>query len=203
VVSVPRSLVPGSMGKSLKPGSRSLGRPPWSLAWGGVLWVEASPQILGGLCFPALALGRRGRVDLNRSGVITSASGGEPSVLSSKHTLVHAGCPLPRAAEPAGPGHEGCDRREPAHEIQMRASASPLPWLAARFPSSSSVGATNRSSAIRERVLVMDPIVVLLVVLIVLALVGSVAVSPLLLAVVVVLVLFAVLGRGRYFARQG
>ena len=49
----------------------------------------------------------------------------------------------------------------------------------------------------------MDPIVVLLVVLIVLALVGSVAVSPLLLALVVILVLFAVLGRGRYFARQG
>jgi len=85
----------------------------------------------------------------------------------------------------------------------MRASASPLPWLAARFTSSSSVGATNRSSAIRERVLVMDPIVVLLVVLIVLALIGSVAVSPLLLALVAVLVLFAVLGRGRYFARRG
>jgi len=43
----------------------------------------------------------------------------------------------------------------------------------------------------------------LLVVLIVLALVGSVAVSPLLLALVVILVLFAVLGRGRYFARRG
>ena len=44
---------------------------------------------------------------------------------------------------------------------------------------------------------------VLLVGLIVLALVGSVAVSPLLLALVVILVLFAVLGRGRYFARRG
>ena len=51
--------------------------------------------------------------------------------------------------------------------------------------------------------LAMDPIVVLLVVLIVWALVGSVAVSPLLLALVVILVLFAVLGRGRYFARRG
>jgi hypothetical protein len=49
----------------------------------------------------------------------------------------------------------------------------------------------------------MDPIVVLLVVLIVLALVGSVALSPLLWALVVVLVLFAALGRGRYFARRG
>ncbi len=49
----------------------------------------------------------------------------------------------------------------------------------------------------------MDPIVVLLVVLIVLALVGSVAVSPLLSALVGVPVLFAVLDRGRYFARRG
>ena len=59
------------------------------------------------------------------------------------------------------------------------------------------------SAAMRRSVLAMDPIVVLLVVLIVLALVGSVAVSPLLLALVVILVLFAVLGRGRYFARRG
>jgi hypothetical protein len=65
------------------------------------------------------------------------------------------------------------------------------------------VGATDGSAAIRRSVLVMDPIVVLLVVLIVLALVGSVAVSPLMLALVVILVLFAVLGRGRYFARRG
>jgi hypothetical protein len=49
----------------------------------------------------------------------------------------------------------------------------------------------------------MDPIVVLLVVLIVLALVGSVAVSPLLWALVVTLVLFALLGRGRTYARRG
>jgi Flp pilus assembly protein TadB len=49
----------------------------------------------------------------------------------------------------------------------------------------------------------MDLIVVLLVVLIVLALVGSVAVSPLLWVLVVILVLFAVLGRGRYYARRG
>jgi hypothetical protein len=48
----------------------------------------------------------------------------------------------------------------------------------------------------------MDLIVVLLVVLIVLALVGSIAVSPLLWALVVILVLFAVLGRGRYYARR-
>ena len=46
-------------------------------------------------------------------------------------------------------------------------------------------------------------VIVLLVVLIVLALVGSVAVSPLLWALVVVLVLFAVLGRGRYYGRRG
>ena len=58
----------------------------------------------------------------------------------------------------------------------------------------------ERASALGE---VMDPIVVLLVVLIVLALIGSVAVSPLLLALVAVLVLFAVLGRGRYYARRG
>ena len=51
-------------------------------------------------------------------------------------------------------------------------------------------------------VLDMDLIVVLLVALIVLALVGSVAVSPLLWALVVILVLFAVLGRGRYYARR-
>jgi hypothetical protein len=49
----------------------------------------------------------------------------------------------------------------------------------------------------------MDPIVVLLVVLIVLALVGSVAVSPLLWALVVILVLFALLGRGRTYPRRG
>jgi hypothetical protein len=49
----------------------------------------------------------------------------------------------------------------------------------------------------------MDLIVVLLVVLIGLALVGSVAVSPLLWALVVILVLFAVLGRGRYHGRRG
>jgi uncharacterized membrane protein YdbT with pleckstrin-like domain len=49
----------------------------------------------------------------------------------------------------------------------------------------------------------MDLIVVLLAVLVVLALVGSIAVSPLLWALVVILVLFAVLGRGRYYARRG
>jgi hypothetical protein len=43
----------------------------------------------------------------------------------------------------------------------------------------------------------------MIVVLIVLALVGSIAVSPLLWALVVLLVLFAVLGRGRYSARRG
>ena len=74
---------------------------------------------------------------------------------------------------------------------------------ATRFPATSSVEATDGSAAIRRRVLAMDPIVVLLVVLIVLALVGSVAVSPLLWVLVVILVLFAVLGRGRYFARRG
>jgi hypothetical protein len=36
-----------------------------------------------------------------------------------------------------------------------------------------------------------------------LALVGSIAVSPLLWVLVVILVLFAVLGRGRYYGRQG
>ena len=54
-----------------------------------------------------------------------------------------------------------------------------------------------------RRVVGMDLVVVLLVVLIVLALVGSIAVSPLLWAFVVILVLFAVLGRGRYYARRG
>ena len=54
-----------------------------------------------------------------------------------------------------------------------------------------------------RRVVGMDLVVVLLVVLIVLALVGSVAVSPLLWALVVILVLFAVLGRGRYYGRRG
>jgi hypothetical protein len=49
----------------------------------------------------------------------------------------------------------------------------------------------------------MDLVVVLLVVLIVLALVGSIAVSPLLWALVVILVLFAFLGRGRYYGRRG
>jgi uncharacterized membrane protein YdbT with pleckstrin-like domain len=49
----------------------------------------------------------------------------------------------------------------------------------------------------------MDPIVILLFVVIVLALVGSIAVSPLLWALVIILVLFAVLGRGRYYARRG
>ncbi len=85
----------------------------------------------------------------------------------------------------------------------MRGSPNPLPWRVTRFPAVCSVGATDNSAAIRRRVLGMDPIVVLLVVLIVLALVGSVALSPLLWALVVVLVLFAALGRGRYFARRG
>ena len=49
----------------------------------------------------------------------------------------------------------------------------------------------------------MDLIVVLLAVLVVLALVGSIAVSPLLWALVVILGLFAVLCRGRYYARRG
>jgi hypothetical protein len=47
----------------------------------------------------------------------------------------------------------------------------------------------------------MDLIVILLVILIVLALVGSFAVSPVLWALVIILVLFAVLGRGRYYGR--
>jgi hypothetical protein len=54
-----------------------------------------------------------------------------------------------------------------------------------------------------RRLVGMDLIVLLLVILIVLAFVGSVAVSPLLWALVVILVLFAVLGRGRYYARRG
>ena len=54
-----------------------------------------------------------------------------------------------------------------------------------------------------RRVVGMDLVVVLLVVLIVLALVGSIAVSPLLWALVVILLLFAVLGRGRYYGRRG
>jgi len=54
-----------------------------------------------------------------------------------------------------------------------------------------------------RRLVGMDLIVILLAVLIVLALVGSVAVSPLLWLLVVILALFAVLGRGRYYARRG
>jgi len=54
-----------------------------------------------------------------------------------------------------------------------------------------------------RRLVGMDLIVILLAVLIVLALVGSVAVSPMLWLLVVILVLFAVLGRGRYYARRG
>jgi len=54
-----------------------------------------------------------------------------------------------------------------------------------------------------RRLVGMDLIVILLAALIVLALVGSVAVSPLLWLLVVILVLFAVLGRGRYYARRG
>ena len=49
----------------------------------------------------------------------------------------------------------------------------------------------------------MDLIVVVLGVLVVLALVGSVAVSSLLWIVVVILALFAGLGRGRYYGRRG
>jgi hypothetical protein len=47
----------------------------------------------------------------------------------------------------------------------------------------------------------MDLVVLLLVVLIVLALVGSIAVSPLLWVFVIILVLFAFFGRGRYYGR--
>ncbi len=85
----------------------------------------------------------------------------------------------------------------------MRSSASPITWLPTRFPAPFSVGATDGSVTILRRILGMDPIVVLLVVLIVLALVGSVAVSPLLWALVVILVLFALLGRGRTYPRRG
>jgi len=49
----------------------------------------------------------------------------------------------------------------------------------------------------------VDLIVILLVILIVLALVGSIAVSPLLWVLVIILVLFAFLGRGRYYGRRG
>src|SRR5664280_1658912 len=49
----------------------------------------------------------------------------------------------------------------------------------------------------------VDLIVVLLVILIVLALVGSIAVSPLLWVLVIILMLFAVRGRGRYYGRRG
>ena len=85
----------------------------------------------------------------------------------------------------------------------MRSSPSLLPSLPTGFPAISSVESTDARAAIRTRVVGMDLIVVLLVILIVLALVGSVAVSPLLWALVVILVLFAVLGRGRYYGRRG
>jgi hypothetical protein len=49
----------------------------------------------------------------------------------------------------------------------------------------------------------MDLVVLLLVILIVLALVGSIAVSPLLWVLVIILGLFAFLGRGRYYGRRG
>src|ERR1035437_5657917 len=54
-----------------------------------------------------------------------------------------------------------------------------------------------------RRVAGVDLIVVLLIILVVLALVGSIAVSPLLWVLVIILVLFAVGGRGRYYGRRG
>ena len=69
------------------------------------------------------------------------------------------------------------------------------------FPAASSVGATDDRSAFRRRVIGMDLVVLLLVVLIVLALVGSIAVSPLLWVLVIILVVFAFFGRGRSYGR--
>ncbi len=73
-------------------------------AWGRSNVGRSFASTLGRLCFPAPELGRRGRVDLKVISVITNASGAEPSVLSSKHTLIHAGGLVPRTASLAGPG---------------------------------------------------------------------------------------------------
>jgi hypothetical protein len=85
----------------------------------------------------------------------------------------------------------------------MRLSASPLPSLPRVSRLLPQWALRMLVPRFGRRVVGMDLIVVLLVILIVLALVGSVAVSPLLWALVVILVLFAVLGRGRYYARRG
>jgi len=83
---------------------------------------------LGRLCFPAPELGRRGRVDLKVGSVITNASGAEPSVLSSKHTLIHAGGLVPRTASLAGPGLRRRLRRSSlTSRDPMRLSTSLLP----------------------------------------------------------------------------
>lgn len=65
----------------------------------------------------------------------------------------------------------------------------------------SPVAFTDGLCTCRRKVVGMDLIVLLLVVLIVLALVGSIAVSPLLWVLVIILVLFAFFGRGRYYGR--
>ena len=94
------------------------------------------------------------------------------------------------------------DPGEPVQEIHG-SSASPLhslPQVSWLVPQWALRMIEPRSG---RRLVGMDLIVLLLVILIVLALVGSVAVSPLLWALVVILVLFAVLGRGRYYARRG
>lgn len=104
---------------------------------------------------------------------------------------------------PGEPKIRGRDRGEPVQKIQC----ARLPACSRRFPRFLRLlpQLTLRMLVARfeRRVVGMDLIVILLIVLIVLALVGSVAVSPLLWALVVILVLFAVLGRGRYYGRRG
>jgi fatty acid desaturase len=94
------------------------------------------------------------------------------------------------------------DRGEPAQRA-THSFTSPLPSLLTGFPATSSVGATDDRATFGRRVAGVDLIVALLVILIVLALVGSIAVSPLLWVLVIILVLFAVRGRGRYYGRRG
>jgi hypothetical protein len=89
------------------------------------------------------------------------------------------------------------------HQFAMRLR-TPLTYVevsVSGLSGCSPVDATDVLCACLRRVVGMDLIVLLLVVLIVLALVGSIAVSPLLWVLVIILVLFAFFGRGRYYGR--
>jgi hypothetical protein len=115
-----------------------------------------------------------------------------------------ASCRLSQLGRPMQEPADQSARRSLSHEGSSRSAVSergstprvsrPPPQWALRI----TVPRFGRSVA---RV---DLIVALLVILIVLALVGSIAVSPLLWVLVIILVLFfAVRGRGRYYGRRG